>query len=101
MLYEVISFMNTYELTVILAPGLSAEKVSGSIAAIEKAVKSVKGKVVESVDWGEKQLAYRIGKYDKGVYRHFVLQLTAAGVTELEGKVKHIQSVIRLLLVRA
>lgn len=93
--------MKKYELTVVLTPGLPSEKLSGTIAAIEKSVKSVKGKVVESLDWGEKQLSYAIGKFDKGVYRHFVLDLSPESVSVLEAKIKHIPMVIRLLLVRA
>lgn len=92
--------MKKYELTVILTPGLPSDKLSGAIAAIEKAVKAVKGKVVESLDWGEKQFSYKINKLDKGVYRHFVLDLPPEGVVDLESKIKHTSSVIRLLLVR-
>ena len=93
--------MKKYELTVILTPGLPPDKLSGEIATIEKAVKSVKGKVIESLDWGEKQFAYQINKLDKGVYRHFVLDLPPEGVASLEGKIKHGSMVIRMLLVSA
>lgn len=93
--------MKTYELTVVLAPGMASEKLSAAISAIEKSVKSVKGKVSSSEDWGEKQFAYTIKKFDRGIYRHFVMELPAQGVSELELKLKHLPGVIRLLLVRA
>ncbi|MFC1653288.1 30S ribosomal protein S6 [Patescibacteria group bacterium] len=91
--------MKKYELTVVLPPGLSSDNLAASIKSIEKLVKSVKGKVVETEDWGEKTLAYTINKYQRGMYRHFVVNLPGEGVNELGGKIKHLPSVMRSLLV--
>ncbi|OGV92776.1 30S ribosomal protein S6 [Microgenomates group bacterium RIFCSPLOWO2_01_FULL_47_10] len=91
--------MKQFELTVLVSPGLEAEKLSGLITAIEKAVKSVKGKVVTAEDWGEKQLSYMIKKYDRALFRHFVVELPGIGASQLEGKVKHLPGVLRYLLV--
>ena len=82
----------------VLAP-LSSEKLTQTVDAVEKAVKSVKGKVVENIDWGEKPFAYTIQKYEKGVYRHMVVELPGEGVAELKGKIKHLHNVLRSLLV--
>jgi ribosomal protein S6 len=91
--------MKTYELTVAIVPGLEAEKLSELIGIMEKAVKAVKGKVVSSEDWGDKSLAYLIKKHDHALFRHFILELPPAGVSQLEGKIKHLPGLLRYLLV--
>ncbi len=93
--------MNSYELTVVLALGQASDKLPLAITTIEKLVKSVKGKVKESEDWGEKQFAYTIKKFNRGTYRHFLLELPPQGVAVLEDKLKRVPSVVRSLLVRA
>lgn len=91
--------MKQYELTVVFIPSLSSEKLVNTVKSIEKTVKAVKGKVIETEDWGEKPFAYAIRKYNKGVFRHFVLDLPAESVSEFRGKLKHFNEIMRSLLV--
>jgi ribosomal protein S6 len=91
--------MKQYELTVVFIPSLSSEKLVNTVKSIEKAVKAVKGKVLETEDWGEKPFSYTIKKYNKGVYRHFVLELPADSASELKAKLKHFNEIIRSLIV--
>jgi len=91
--------MKQYELTVVFIPSLSSEKLVNTVKSVEKAVKAVKGKVIETEDWGEKPFSYAIRKYNKGVFRHFVLDLPPESVAEFKGKLKHFNEIMRLLLV--
>jgi len=83
----------------VFIPSLSSEKLVNTVKSVEKAVKAVKGKVIETEDWGEKPFAYAIKKYNKGVFRHFVLDLPTGSVSELKGKLKHFNEIMRLLIV--
>ena len=80
-------------------PSLSSEKLVNTVKSIEKTVKAVKGKVIETEDWGEKPFSYAIRKYNRGVFRHFVLDLPPESVSEFRRKLKHFNEIMRSLLV--
>jgi len=92
--------MRQYELTVVLSPQSKTDKLDQVIKQIEDLITKVSGKITESEDWGEKHLSYKIKSHDSGLFRHFVLDLNPQAIAELEGKLKLIKGVLRLLLVK-
>jgi ribosomal protein S6 len=92
--------MTQYELTVVLSPQLDSDKLASLVKLIEGLITKASGKIVESIDWGEKQLAYKIKGQDSGKFRHIVMDLDAKSLSELSGKLKLTKGVLRLLLVK-
>ena len=88
----------TYELTVIYKPEV-AEETGVLPEGLEKLFKKIKAKVVKTDDWGEKSLAYSIKKYDKGRYVLFTLEMAPEKTEDLKAQIRHIESIIRWLLV--
>lgn len=92
--------MNKYELTIVVeGKGASAKKKKVT-DTIEKLLKIFKGKIVESNDWGVKDLAYKLGKNEQGGYLHFVLELDPLSVKALNEKIRTDSDILRFLLVR-
>lgn len=94
-----------YELT-FLVPGDFTDgeysKVKEEVATL---VTKFKGKVDSQEDWGKKPMAYKIkraGKnYTEAIYSHFVIELKAEKVQDLDKGMTLNQSVMRHLLVLA
>jgi small subunit ribosomal protein S6 len=63
--------MRNYELTIVLDGKATSAKKKSMAGKIEKLVKDLKGKIVKNDDWGKKDLAYKLGKSDTGVYHIF------------------------------
>ena len=92
--------MSEYELTVVLAGGATAAKKKSSSQVIETTVKLLKGAVLNTQDWGEIELAYKIKKNDSGSFLHFVLELEREAGKTMSEKLRLEDGIIRYLLIR-
>ena len=91
--------MNKYELTLILDGKSGAAKKKKVTEALEKVLKLFKGSISESKEWGVKELAYKIGKSETGLYLHLEIELDAAGVKALNEKLRTDEDILRYLVV--
>jgi small subunit ribosomal protein S6 len=92
--------MNKYELTLVLEGKNSSAKKKKVTETLEKILKVLKAKVVESKDWGVKDLAYKLDKNEQGAYLHFVLEMEAPAVKALNEKLRTDSDILRFLLIR-
>jgi small subunit ribosomal protein S6 len=92
--------MNKYELTIVLDGKATAAKKKAAVEKIQKIITTFKGKVEKVDDWGKKELAYKIGKSDSGVFLLFSLELSGEGAKALPNKLKLEEEIIRYLLVK-
>lgn len=92
--------MNKYELTVVLEGKGGSAKKKKVTETLEKIIKVFEGKIIESKDWGVKELAYKLGKNDTAYFLYFDLELTAPSVKQLNEKLRTDADILRFLLVR-
>lgn len=92
--------MNKYELTLVLDGKAGAAKKKKVMENLDKVLKLFKGAIAESKEWGVKELAYKIGKSETGLYLYFELELPANGVKALNDKLRTDPDLIRFLLIR-
>ena len=91
--------MNKYELTIVLdgkSGSAKKKKIEETIASV---LKLFKGEIKESKDWGVKELAYKIGKSETGLYLFYNLELAAEGVKALNDKLRTDAEILRFLLI--
>ncbi len=70
------------------------------IESLEKILKIFKGTIKESKEWGIKELAYKLGKSDTGLYLYFEIELDPKGVKQLNEKLRTDGDILRYLVVR-
>lgn len=92
--------MTNYELTVVLPEKTTKAKQKRVVETIEKMVKTAKGEVKDTKDWGEVELATEIDGNSSGVFLFFGLELEQESVKTLNQKVKLEEDIIRHLLVK-
>lgn len=92
--------MNKYELTLVLDGKAGAAKKKKVTESLDKILKVFKGAIKESKEWGVKELAYKIGKSETGLYLSFELELPPASVKQLNEKLRVDSDIIRYLVVR-
>lgn len=88
-----------YELMFILQPELLQSAVEKKLKEIEKFIEENKGMVDMKDVLGKKPFAYRIGKYDEGIYVVYNLSLPTSFNAELDEYLRIEKDVIRFLLV--
>jgi len=94
--------MRVYEILFIIRPDVPEEEIDGIVEPL-KGVVTAAGGVVDKVDkWGQRRMAYRVGKYRDGVYvlLQFSTDKTAETVKELERRLRVSDTVIKFLTVR-
>jgi small subunit ribosomal protein S6 len=66
--------MKKYEFVFVVKPDLSSPKIKKTLTDLKKEIEKAGGKIEKENDWGQKTLAYPIGKYQQGGY--FLWQLS-------------------------
>lgn len=91
--------MNKYELTLVLDGKAGTAKKKKVTETLEKILEVFKGAIKESKEWGVKELAYKIGKSETGLYLFFDIELDGKGAKNLNEKLRNDPDIIRYLLI--
>src|SRR6267142_164210 len=89
----------TYELMFIVRPDMVDEDLNKLVSMLESSVTSGHG-TVKSEIWGKRRLAYKVGKFNDGIFVLLLLEGTGAMVHELERRLRVTEPVIKFLTVR-
>lgn len=92
--------MNKYELTLVTDGKAGAAKKKKVVDALEKTLKLLKAEIKETKDWGVKELAYKMGKSETGLFTYFELEMDPSMVKALNDKLRTDGDLIRFLLIR-
>ncbi|MBU0978650.1 MAG: 30S ribosomal protein S6 [Patescibacteria group bacterium] len=92
-----------YELTYLVSANITSEEAKKVAEAVLELVKKAKGQVLNTIDWGKKELSYMIKQdgerqYD-AFYTHLELEMDAAKVQSLDQDLRILPDLMRYLLV--
>jgi small subunit ribosomal protein S6 len=88
-----------YELMFIVRPDMVDEDLNKLISTLESSVTSAGGTAKSEV-WGKRRLAYRVGKFNDGIFVLMMIEATGAIVHEVERRLRVTEPVIKFLTVR-
>src|ERR1700681_833318 len=88
-----------YEVMFIVRPDMVEEDLSKLISTLESSVTSTGGSTKSEV-WGKRRLAYRVGKFNDGIFVLMLVDATGAAVHEVERRLRVTEPVIKFLTVR-
>ena len=91
--------LRDYELTVVIAPETSEEKLEASIESINRYVTSRGGTVQDVHKWGKRKLAYPIKHFIEGYYFLLQFKMKPRDGRELEHNLRISEEVLRHLLI--
>jgi small subunit ribosomal protein S6 len=92
--------LNEYELTVILKPDLSEEKLTATTENIKKFITGKGGVISDTKSWGKRRLAYAIKHSMEGNYILFKFTMKPNQNRELETNLRIAEDVLRHLLIK-
>jgi small subunit ribosomal protein S6 len=88
-----------YELMFIVRPDMVDEDLNKLISTLESSVTSAGGTVKSEV-WGKRRLAYKVGKFNDGIFVLLMIDATGAIIHEVERRLRVTEPVIKFLTVR-
>lgn len=92
--------MRVYEELFIIKPDVPEEEVDGFVDQIKQVITSGKGTVDKVDKWGVRKLAYRVQKYNEGVYTLVQFSSSPDLVKEVERRLRVTDMVIKFITVR-
>ncbi len=91
---------NNYETLVLLSPELAEENRKEILENLTSIVDREGGKMVETDDWGMRQLAYPVQKQTRGYYVRLVFEAPGALVAELERNIRITDGIFKFMTVK-
>ena len=88
-----------YELMFIVRPDMVDEDLNKLISTLESSVTS-SGGTSKSEIWGKRRLAYKVGKFNDGIFVLMMIDTTGAVIHEVERRLRVTEPVIKFLTVR-
>ena len=97
---ELVEGLRDYELTVIINPNITEDKLEARLNSISQFVTERGGTVSEIQRWGKRKLAYPIKHSLEGIYALAKLELKPASGKELEANLQISEDVMRHMLIK-
>ncbi|MGA3106091.1 MAG: 30S ribosomal protein S6 [Terriglobales bacterium] len=88
-----------YELMFIVRPDMVDEELSKLIATLESAATAAGGTAKTEV-WGKRRLAYKVGKFNDGIFVLMIIDAAGSVIHEVERRLRVTEPVIKFLTVR-
>jgi small subunit ribosomal protein S6 len=92
--------MRVYEELFIVQPDAPEEEVDAYIGQLKELITNGKGTVDKADKWGTRKLAYRVQKYNEGVYVLIQVSSSPELVKEIERRMRVTDMVIKFITVR-
>jgi small subunit ribosomal protein S6 len=92
--------MRVYEELFIVKPDAPEEEVDAYIGQLKELITNGKGTVDKADKWGTRKLAYRVQKYNEGVYVLLQFSSSPELVKEIERRMRVTDMVIKFITVR-
>ena len=89
----------TYELMFIVRPDMVEEDLNKLISTLDSTVTSAGGTAKTEV-WGKRRLAYKVAKFNDGIFVLMMIEGAGALVHEVERRLRVTEQVIKFLSVR-
>jgi small subunit ribosomal protein S6 len=94
------SNVRQYELVYIVPPDTSEEALADLHAQVAAVAERFGATIEKTENWGRRKLAYEISRHREGVYILELINGPAAMVTELDRRLRVIDTVLRHLVIR-
>lgn len=92
--------MKHYELLLILKPTLTEEEVKAKVAFMKEVLEKNGGEVANIVEMGTRKLAYKVKKFERGVYVVFYFTTPPAAIAEIERIIRINEEIIKYMTVK-
>lgn len=92
--------MRNYEVLFIVKPTLTDDEVKTKVDFVKEIITKNGGEIASVIEMGARKLAYKIDKYERGIY--FVIYFTAQPnlIAELVRNLRYNEDIIRFLTVK-
>ena len=92
--------MNKFEAVLLLSPDVSKSIRDNLLNNFLKLIDDNNGKLIDSEDWGLKDLSYKIGNFSKAFYNFFQLELDGNKIENIKKNLTQDENFIRHMFIK-
>jgi len=92
--------MNNFEAVVLLSPEIASNVRDSRLDNLKKLINEKSGKIVNSEDWGLRDLSYKIDQYSKAFYNFYQIEIEGDKIESIKKILNQDENFIRHLFVR-
>lgn len=92
--------MNQYELALVVNAKIEDEARTAAVEAVKELITRFGGAITNVDEWGKKRLAYEVQKMKEGFYYFIQFDADSTCPSEVEGRIRIMENVIRFLCIR-
>ena len=92
--------MNKFEAVLLLSPDVSKNIRDNLLKNFLKLIDDNNGKLIDSEDWGLKDLSYKIGNFSKAFYNFFQLELDGNKIENIKKNLTQDENFIRHMFIK-
>ena len=92
--------MNKFEAVLMLSPESSSSIISENLKVFEELVLNNSGKIMNSEDWGLRDLSYDVNNFKKSFYRYFQLEISGSNIQKITKILNQNDNIIRHLFIK-
>ena len=92
--------MSNFEAVVLLNPEIPTNIKNSCLDNLEKSINEKSGKVINSEDWGLRDLSYKIDHYSKAFYNFYQIEIEGDKIESIKKMLNQDENFIRHLFVK-
>jgi len=92
--------MKEYETIILIRPDSAESKSASLLEKVDGIIAKHAGTILQKNDWGKKDTAYRIDKYNQAFYHYYNYASDSGAVAEIERSLKLSDLALRFLTVK-
>ncbi len=92
--------MNKFEAVLLISPETSDNLINQNIKTFEDIIVNNSGKIINTEDWGLRDLSYDIKNFKKAFYKFFQLEINGSNLAKIAKTLNQNDSMLRHLFIK-
>ncbi len=92
--------MTKFEAVILLSPEISTSVRKSNCDDFLKLIESSSGKIINTEDWGLRELSYKIGNFSKAFYSFFQIEMDGNKIQDIKKNLQQNENFIRHIFIR-
>ena len=92
--------MNKFEAVLIISPEVSNNILEQNIKNFEDIISKSSGKIMNTEDWGLRDLSYDINNFKKAFYKYFQIEINGSNIQKITKTLNQNDNILRHLFIK-
>ena len=93
-------FMNKFEAVILLSPEITSSLRKNLCDEFTKLISESSGQILNTEDWGLRDLSYKIGNFNKAFYNFFQIEIDSKNIESIKKSLNQKENFIRYIFIK-